>query len=191
MTADQTDLFDVETQWPEGLRYQPELISAEEAQRLVAAIEPLPFKPLEFHGYLGKRRVVSFGWRYDYGRREIGPAEPIPDFLKSLRDRAAGFAGLPAEEFRQVLVTDYEPGACIGWRRDKPVFGEMVGISLLSACVLRFRRRTPQGWERRSLTPQPRSAYLLKGPARTIWEHSIPGVAAKRYSVTFRRQIGD
>jgi alkylated DNA repair dioxygenase AlkB len=133
--------------------------------------------------------VVPFGWRYDYGARAAGEAAPIPRFLLPLRERAADFAGIPEPELRQAMVTEYEAGAGIGWHRDKPQFGEVIGVSLLSSCTLRFRRKAQDGWERRSLTPEPRSAYLLQGPARSQWEHSIPGVKARRYSVTFRRYL--
>jgi alkylated DNA repair dioxygenase AlkB len=191
MTHAQLDLFRADATLPEGLRYQPELITPAEEARLIEAIADLPFKPFEFHGYLGKRRVVAFGWRYDYSARAVGEAAPIPHFLLPLRERAAAFAQLPEAELRQALVTEYAPGAGIGWHRDKPMFGEVIGVSLLSPCNLRFRRAAPDGWERRSLNPAPRSAYLLQGPARGEWEHSIPGVKTQRYSVTFRRYLGD
>ncbi len=191
MSHAQLDLFQADATLPEGLRYQPELITSAEEARLIEAIADLPFKPFEFHGYLGKRRVVAFGWRYDYSARAVGEAAPLPDFLLPLRERAAAFAELPATEFRQALVTEYAPGAGIGWHRDKPMFGEVVGVSLLSPCNLRFRRAASDGWERRGLNPAPRSAYLLQGPARSEWAHSIPGVKTQRYSVTFRRYLGD
>ena len=85
-----------------------------------------------------------------------------------------------------MLVTEYPPGATIGWHRDRPEFGDVVGISLLTPCVFRLRRRKGPGWERASLTVDRRSAYLLRGSVRTDWEHSIPAVAALRYSITFR-----
>lgn len=190
MALAQPDLFDVTPALPEGLVYAPDLITEAEEAALLAAFADLPFKPFEFHQYVGLRQVISFGWKYDYGQRRAGVAGPLPDFLLPLRDKAAAFAGLAPDSLDQAMVSEYRPGAGIGWHRDKAVFGEVVGISLAAPCTLRFRRRKGEGWERRSLTPQPRSAYLLKGPARTEWEHSIPGVAARRYSVTFRRYLG-
>ena len=191
MTHVQLDLFQADATLPEGLRYQPELISPAEEARLLETIAELPFKPFEFHGYLGKRRIVPFGWRYDYSARAVDAAAPIPDFLLPLRERVSAFAEIPATELRQAMVTEYEAGAGIGWHRDKPQFGEVIGVSLKSICNLRFRRAAGDGWERRSLNPAPRSAYLLQGPARSEWEHSIPVVKTQRYSVTFRRYLGD
>src|ERR1051326_5280025 len=114
----------------------------------------------------------------------------MPDFLRDLRETAARFAELPAARLQHVLVIEYGEGAGIGWHRDKPVFGDVVGLSLLSPCVFRLRRKVgPRRWERVSLTAQPRSAYVLRGPSRTEWEHSIPPVDALRYSVTFRNLL--
>ena len=110
----------------------------------------------------------------------------LPEFLLPLRERAAQVAGLAPESLQQVLVTEYAPGAPIGWHRDKPEFQDVVAISFLAPCLLRFRRRLRDGWERRSLDVMPRSAYVLRGAARTEWEHSIPPLSALRYSVTFR-----
>lgn len=152
----------------------------------MAALRPLPFKEFEFHGYLGKRRVLSYGWRYDFEGAGLQPAEEMPGFLLALRERAAGFAGLPTAAFQHVLLTQYPPGAPIGWHRDRSVFGDVVGVSLLSACVFRFRRKQGKGWERASIIAEPRSAYLLRDAARNEWEHSIPAVEHQRYSITFR-----
>jgi alkylated DNA repair dioxygenase AlkB len=130
--------------------------------------------------------VVSFGWRYDYASKRLGEAAPLPAFLAPLRDRAAGAASAEADHFQQALVTEYASGTAIGWHRDKAVFGEVLAVSLGSACLLRFRRRAAERWERQSLAVQPRSLYALRGSARSEWEHSIPPVEALRYSVTFR-----
>jgi alkylated DNA repair dioxygenase AlkB len=185
----QPDLFQAPARLPAGLRYAADLISAAEEQGLVRELEQLPFKEFEFHGFLGKRRVVSFGWRYDFNHGGLQKTEDMPDFLLPIRDRAADFASLTAAALQQVLLTEYRPGAAIGWHKDRSVFGEVVGISLLSACTFRLRRKAGQGWERRSLELQRRSAYLLQGEVRTDWEHSIPAVDQLRYSITFRNII--
>ena len=191
MDSDQPNLFDGnfsggEPRLPAGFRYQPDVISAVEEAALVRQIEGLPFKEFEFHGFLGKRRVVSFGWRYDFSDRELQKADDIPEFLQPLRERASRFAGLGPADFQHVLVTEYAPGAAIGWHKDKAVFDKVVGISLASASRFRFRRKVGNKWERAAITIEPRSAYLLAGPSRTEWEHSIPPVEQLRYSITLR-----
>jgi alkylated DNA repair dioxygenase AlkB len=183
----QADLFQPP---PAGLVYRPEVVTEGMEAALVAAFSTLAFKPFEFHGYFGNRRVVSFGWRYDYAGRQVREAEPLPSFLWPLREQAGAIARLPPADFAQTLVTEYAPGAGIGWHRDKPEFKDVVAFSLLAPCTLRFRRRRDEGWERRSLAVAPRSAYLLRGEARSVWEHSIPPLAALRYSVTFRNLAG-
>ena len=179
-------LFDLTPASPEGFAYREELISPAMEAALTAQIGGVPLKPFEFHGHLGNRRVASFGWRYDYGARQVRSAAPIPGFLIEARKVAAAFAGRRPEAFEQILVTEYPPGAGIGWHRDKASFGEVVGLSLGSACTLRFRKAEGRGWSRRSIELAPRSAYLLSGPARREWEHSIPPVTVARYSITFR-----
>jgi alkylated DNA repair dioxygenase AlkB len=179
-------LFAGEPAMPEGFDYRQEVISADEERRFAGWFAELPLAPFEFHGFQGRRRVVSFGWRYDYAGRQIRPSAELPEILLTLRQRAAEVAGLAAESLQQVLVTEYGPGAPIGWHRDKPMFQEIVAISFLAPCRLRFRRRFGSGWERRSLDVMPRSAYVLSGAARNDWEHGIPPLSALRYSVTFR-----
>lgn len=170
----------------EGFRYQPDLLDQADEQALLTHLRTLPFREFEFHGYTGKRRVVSFGWKYQFSGEKLVKAEEIPEFLRSLRTRAASFAGLASEAFEHALVTEYGPGVGIGWHRDKAVFGEVVGISLLAPCILRFRRKAGEKWERVNVLAEPRSAYHLTGPARSEWQHSILRVDALRYSITFR-----
>jgi alkylated DNA repair dioxygenase AlkB len=171
---------------PEGFRYQPGLLSIDEEAALLARLKDLPFREFEFHGYTGKRRVVSFGWKYDFSARQLHRTDDMPSFLISLREIAGHFGAVPPAQLQQVLVTEYPAGAAIGWHRDKDVFGDVIGISLLSPCVFRLRRAVGGAWERAAITAEPRSAYLLRGPSRTEWEHSIPAVDALRYSITFR-----
>jgi alkylated DNA repair dioxygenase AlkB len=188
-TSRQGDLFAAGHRLPAGFDHRDDLIAPEDERALAERFAALPFQPFDFHGYLAKRRVVWFGWRYDYGGRTLRESPAIPDVLLPLRERAAGFAGLPADSLQQVLVTEYAPGAGIGWHRDKPMFEDVVAVSFLAACVLRFRRRAADGWERAAMTLAPRSAYLLRGPSRREWEHSIPAVPQLRYSVTFRNFV--
>ena len=183
----QPHLFEPEPSLPEGFRYRPGLITADHERDLVSQFSTLPFAAFEFREYVGKRRIVSYGSKYDFSQERLQRAEEIPAFLFPLRESVAAFAELDAADLQQVLVTEYTAGAAIGWHRDKSVFEEVAGVSLLSPCVFRLRRETGAGWERASLTLEPRSAYLLSGPSRTEWEHSIPAVSGLRYSVTFRR----
>jgi alkylated DNA repair dioxygenase AlkB len=183
----QLNLFQApDSSLPEGFRYQTGVLSKDAEAALVERFKDLPFKEFEFHGFLGKRRIVSYGWKYDYGAQYLRPVADIPDFLLPAREAAARFAGMNPDAFQQALVTEYTPGAAIGWHKDKPQFGEVIGLSLLSPCTFRFRRKTGSSWQRASLTVEPRSAYLLQGAARDAWEHSIPGVERLRYSMTFR-----
>jgi alkylated DNA repair dioxygenase AlkB len=187
MPRAQTDLFEERRLvLPAGFRYQPALIDAAEERRLLEAMRPLTFKPFEFQGFLGNREVVSFGWRYDFSGGGISKTNDIPEFLLPLRAAAAAFSGLEPAQLQQVLLTKYPPGSTIGWHKDRSVFGEVIGISLLSPCTFRFRKKIGAKWERASIVVEPRSAYLLQGPARTDWEHGIPAVEALRYSITFR-----
>ena len=172
---------------PEGFRYWPDFLSADEERELVREFAALPFEGFQFHGFVGKRRVVSYGWRYAFeAGGGLRKADDMPAFLLPLRARAAALAGLGPAAFQHVLVTEYAAGAGIGWHRDKAVFDEVVGVSLLAPCDFRFRRRRGTKWDRATVVAEPRSAYLLSGPARTEWEHGIPPVDQLRYSVTFR-----
>ena len=183
------DLFGHKPSLPEGFRHTADIIDAIEEQVLLQAFISLPFREFEFHGFTGKRRVVSFGWRYDFNGAGLEKTEDMPSFLLKVRGKAAAFAQIAPSDLQQVLVTEYRPGAAIGWHRDRSVFGDVVGLSFLSSCVFRFRRKAGSKWDRASLTVEPRSIYLLRGPSRNEWEHSIPAVTTLRYSLTFRNVL--
>ena len=171
---------------PAGFRYGAQLLGPEVESSLVAGIRGLDFAPYEFRGFAARRRVASFGIGHGYRTRQSADASSMPVFLRPLRKTAAAFAGLAADEFVQVLVTEYTPGTPIGWHRDRPQYGIIVGVSLLSSAILRFRCQVGAGWARHAQLLEPRSLYVLSGPARELWQHSIPAVDALRYSVTFR-----
>jgi alkylated DNA repair dioxygenase AlkB len=171
---------------PPGFAYRPEFISAEEEAALAAWLATLPFEPFLFRGFEGKRRVISFGWQYDFTRSHLIRADDVPAELLAVRARAAAFVGLAPQDLQQCLINEYLPGAPIGWHRDRPMFDKVVGISVGAPCAFRLRRRLGEGFERFTLELAPRSAYAITGEARSQWEHSIPPVKAHRYSITFR-----
>jgi alkylated DNA repair protein (DNA oxidative demethylase) len=172
---------------PQGLSYHPDLLSAEEEQRLLAELEQLRFDEIRMKGVVAKRTARHFGLDYDYDRRAIlTEVEPVPDWLLPVRATAAGMAGLPPEELAEVLVQRYPEGAQIGWHRDAPMFGTVLGVSLLSSARMRFRRSVNGERELFEQVLAPRSGYVLAGEARTKWEHHIPPARSLRYSITFR-----
>jgi alkylated DNA repair protein (DNA oxidative demethylase) len=173
---------------PDGFSYHPAIISPDEEVALLEVVEGLPFGEVRMHGVAAKRRVIHFGWDYDYEGWQIRPAPPPPPLLAELRMRSARVAGIDAKSLAQMMVACYPPGAAIGWHRDSPMFGSpVVGVSLASTCTMRFRRGAghksiPVALERRSL-------YLIDGEARSGWQHSIPPAKATRYSVTMRTVV--
>ena len=170
----------------EGLRYGEEVIGKAEERALIERLGAADLTPFRFHGWLGNRKTQSFGWRYDFDDASFSAAEPIPDWLKPLRETAAAFGDVEPNAFVHVLLARYDPGAGIGWHRDRDVFEQVVGISLGSPAILRFRRRRPGGFDRANVDVAPRSAYLLSGEVRRDWEHSIAPGDKLRFSITFR-----
>src|SRR5829696_944315 len=171
---------------PTGLRYIPSLLSEDQERDLLERVRRLQFDEVRMHGQVAHRVVRHFGVQYAFESAAVTPGPPIPDWLTEVRDHAAQLLDVSPAALAEVLVTYYPPGATIGWHRDAPVFGNVVGVSLGSACLLRFQRG--QGAERRVFEQvlEPRSAYALTGPSRTAWQHSIPAVGDERYSITFR-----
>ena len=170
----------------DGLQYRDDFITPTEHDRLVTDLEGLKLAPFRFHGWLGTRKTQTFGWRYDFDDASFAPAEPIPQWLQPLRAKAAAFAGFAPEDFAHALLARYDPGAGIGWHRDRPQFEQVVGISLGAPATMRFRQRTAGGFRRTTVDLEPRSAYLLSGEVRREWEHSIAPGDTLRFSITFR-----
>jgi alkylated DNA repair dioxygenase AlkB len=188
--SEQFALFETPASLPQGLRYAADFVSPEIEQQLVSRIRDLPLEPFQFGQFEGKRRVASFGFRYDYASRQLQRSEPIPAWLNEIIvTRVEAFGG-PDTRVQQVLCTEYDAGVGIGWHRDKPHFDRIFGLSLGSACKFRFRRPAGKSWERFTLDAEPRSIYMMSAASRYIWEHSIPAVEAPRYSITFRTMNG-
>jgi alkylated DNA repair dioxygenase AlkB len=175
-----------EPERPPGFVYRPEIVSVAEEAALVAAVRGLAFSEVRMRGQVARRRTTHFGWTYGYESWRVEPGPPLPEFVLPLRVRAAELAGVEPAALVEVLVTEYPPGAGIGWHRDAPAFGVVVGVSLLGACRFRFGRGAGQTRERRTVELAPRSAYVLDGAARWQWQHSIPPIETRRYSITFR-----
>ena len=183
--SSQLALFD-ETPAVTGLRPVPEAISPELEAELAARIDAAPLTPFQFGQWEGKRLTVHYGSAYDFGRQRLDPAPPLPDWLVAARERLAPQVGRDQAAFQAALLIRYDAGAGIGWHRDRPQYGEVLGLSLSAPCVLRLRRRTERGFERRHVELPPRSLYLLSGEVRTEWEHSIVPIDVTRRSITLR-----
>jgi len=186
IAGDTLSLFGDPPPTPPGFAYRPDLLSEAEEADLIRRFEELPFAPFDFRGFQGHRQTVAYGSRYDFTHRRVKDADPLPPWLGPLKTRAAAFAGVDGHALVQALITEYPPGAGIGWHRDRPEYGKVVGVSFGSPCVLRLRRRAGEQWLRENILLEPRSAYLLDGEARDAWQHSITPGDRLRYSVTFR-----
>jgi alkylated DNA repair dioxygenase AlkB len=189
MTAAQPDLFDARPAWPEGMRYEASFLSAGEEDASIAFAQSLPLQHMDYKGFNARRRVVSYGGQYDFRANRLEPAMPIPRELDALRIRAAEWAGLAPPTFTHALVAEYSEGTPLGWHRDVPDSEDVVGVSLLSEAVMRFRPHPPHDPKRADvikLVLQLRSVYLLRGPSRWAWQHSVAPTRALRSSITLR-----
>ena len=169
-----------------GLEYREDFITRDQEAALIEQLHAMDLAPFRFHGWTGNRKTQSYGWRYDFDDASFQPTEPIPQWLEPVRDKAAALAGVKPEEIAHALVARYDPGAGIGWHKDRSVFDRVVGVSLGSSATLRFRQRSGSGFRRFSLPVEPCSAYLLSGEARHDWEHRIIPGEELRFSITFR-----
>ena len=182
----QRDLFSGPS-FARGYAYEPDFLSAAEEATLVRHIQDLPLAEAQYKEWLAKRRIVSYGGRYDFSAQRLQAGEPIAPFLHPLRLRAAAWTGVAADDFTHALVAQYPPGTQLGWHRDVPDFELVVGISLMGACQMRFRPYPHKHREKSiSIDIAPRSIYRLEGEARWDWQHRVPPVPGLRYSITFR-----
>jgi alkylated DNA repair dioxygenase AlkB len=183
-------LFDLNV--PNGFRYRQDFITSDEEAVLADEIAHLEFSTFEMRGVVARRRVAFFGRSYDTNGTST---LPFPAFLIPLRAKIATWASVDADAFAMSLIIEYPPGAPIGWHRDAPQYDLVAGVSLLSSCRIKFRpyvrpNTSAPAQARRltthAITLERRSAYLMTGESRNVYEHHIPAVAAQRYSITFR-----
>ena len=181
------DLFEP-TPLPNGLEYHPEFLTRAEESALLARFSELPFTEAKFQQYTARRRVVRFGRTYMPSSGAWLDDAPLPAWLAAMRSKVAAWRGVPEDAFVHALVTEYRPGTPIGWHRDKPEYGLVIGISLASACRMRFRPYDNQRDRNAVVTLElaPRSLYVMQGDIRWRWQHGIPPAKALRYSMTFR-----
>jgi alkylated DNA repair protein (DNA oxidative demethylase) len=176
-----------EEERPEGLVYVPDFLTEAEERELLEHVRAVAFSEIKMRGQVARRRTAHFGWLYGYESWQVEPGPPMPDFLLPLRTRCAELMEEAPERLVEALVSEYTPGATIGWHRDAPMFGpKVVGVSLQSACRMRFQRGKDEERRTFALELAPRSAYVLSSAARGAWQHSIPAVKETRYSITFR-----
>ena len=169
-----------------GMAFADEFVSAAEEADLIAHIDGVDLSPFKFQQWTGKRLTRSFGWSYDFENGRFAPTEPLPNWLKPVKARAARLAGVDPDDLVQALLIRYDLGAGIGWHKDRPVFEHVVGISLGADATLRLRRRSVAGFDRVKVDLAPRSIYHLSGEVRYHWEHSIAPIDIPRWSITFR-----
>ncbi|HYQ98361.1 MAG TPA: alpha-ketoglutarate-dependent dioxygenase AlkB [Candidatus Nitrosocosmicus sp.] len=185
-------LFDASMQVPDGFIYRQNFVSEAEEQELIREIQKIQLEPFKYYQFTGKRRTASFGWQYEFGASEITAAPEMPPFLLPLRTRAGKVFNIDPISLIQTSIIEYSTGSPIGWHRDIPYFGIVVGVSLGAACRMRFRKysrvrsKKLNRDEVLSIELQPRSVYLMSGASREIWQHSIPPVKELRYAIMMR-----
>lgn len=185
-------LFDVPAQVPNGFIYRQNFISEAEEQELMREIQKVSLDPFKYYQFTGKRRTASFGWQYEFGASEITAAPEMPPFLLPLRTRAGNVFNIDPNSLIQTSIIEYSTGSPIGWHRDIPQFGVVIGISLGAPCRMRFREysrvrsKKLNRDEVLSIELQPRSIYLMSGASRESWQHSIPPVKELRYAIMMR-----
>ena len=184
----QAQLFAASPAGPPRFTYAPQFLRVAEEAQLLEAISTLPFEEAQYKEWRARRRIVSFGGRYDFTHQGLTPGPPIPQFLQPLRARLANWAGIPEQRIRHAMIAEYRPATPLGWHRDVPQFEDVMGVSLLGHARLRFRPWPPAAGQRSTwkIDLEPRSAYLLRGPARWQWQHAVSPTRELRYSITFR-----
>jgi alkylated DNA repair dioxygenase AlkB len=184
----QSDLFTPKATLPQGFAYQPDFLGVPDEAALLQALETLPFQHAQYREWEARRRIASYGGRYDFSHHALNDAPPIPPFLHPLREQLAAWAGLDVARIHHATIAEYQPGTPLGWHRDVPDFEEVMGVSLLSHARMRLRPYPPKAGQRcvHALELAPCSAYVMRGPARWAWQHAISPTKALRYSITFR-----
>ncbi len=182
-------LFAIEPNLPEGLVYTPDFLTINEEIDLYKEISTLELKRMSFHGFEANRKVASFGYDYSFENGKLIKGKDIPVTFDSLIEKTGTYLSIKPADFAELLVTEYPVGAVINWHRDAPPFNIIVGISLMADCIFRLRPHDKTKQNRSSIISFPvkrRSLYVIQGPSRSDWQHSISPVKEVRYSITLR-----
>jgi alkylated DNA repair dioxygenase AlkB len=185
-------LFQIEPVLPEGFSYQPDFISIEEEQLLIDNIKNIELHTFIFQGFEAKRKVASFGFDYSFDKRSLTKGEPIPAAFLPLVQKVAPKLNVNDTDIAELLVIEYPVGAVMNWHRDAPPFDKIAGISLLSDCIFKFRPHDKAKQRRGSIISIPvrrRSLYIMQGPSRSEWQHSVAPNKNIRYSITLRTLV--
>jgi len=196
----QTSLFPAENvtsqERIEGLTYIPNFITPSEEVTLLNTVDQQPWLTDL------KRRVLHYGWKYDYTARRVDESMrlgPLPDWLVDYCQKLESdsyFPKLPD----QVIINEYHPGQGIAPHIDcVPCFEETIAsLSLGSPCVMEFTN--PTTGEKINHLLEPRSLLIFSGDARHQWKHGIAARKTDKYegqiiqrnrriSLTFRNVI--
>lgn len=186
----QRDLFGSAPRLPEGFLHVPDFLSVEDEAALLAHVRALPLEHAPYREYTARRRILSYGGQYDFGRGRLEARPPIPPWLFPLREKVGRWLGIAPALFVHGLVTEYAPGSPLGWHRDVPEFEIIVGVSLAGRARMRLRPYRPGERQSRrdaiALDLEPRCAYAMQGVARWGWQHCISETRELRYSITLR-----
>jgi alkylated DNA repair dioxygenase AlkB len=182
-------LFDIVPILPEGFAYVPGFISGQEEEELVNHVLKIELHNFNFQGYTANRKIASFGYDYSFTNRSLTKGKDIPPMFDTLVQKVAEWLSIRPTDFAELLVTEYPVGSVINWHRDAPPFDIIAGISLMTDCTFRLRPQAKEKQSRASVISFPvhrRSLYVMQGPARSEWQHSISPVKQTRYSITLR-----
>lgn len=190
-SGSQYKLFEIPATFDNGLLYRPDFITGEEEELLLSFIEAQRLtraKGGPEGAYEAKRRHKGFGWDFDYEGEKIIPGPPLPRFLQRFSHRIEKWLSLPRGRVVEALINEYTPGSALGWHRDNEPFEHVVGISLAGWIKMRFRPLAGPRDPKRvlSLELEPRSVYVMRGPVRWDYQHSVAAARTLRYSITFR-----
>ncbi len=181
-------LFPVDKFLPAGFVYVPDFLTVSEEYDLCNQVKKMSLHTFVFQGYEAKRKVASFGYDYSFDKRALTKGVAIPDDFEWLIQKVSKRVN-NLDQFAEMLITEYPAGSVINWHRDAPPFDIIVGISLASDCIFRFRPHDKAKQNRKAIISIPlerRSLYVMQGASRIDWQHSITPVKTLRYSITLR-----